>query len=564
MRSTPQPRLTLALLLAVALTACAAPPARQTVESRPDTGQTNRAPKRLVATTLSEIRLFILTENFAVAGKAETQSLAHQGLSALDENQVMVPRLGEAVPSVENGLWTVLSDGRMETTWRMRDGVRWHDGSPLTADDLVFTTRMIRDKEMADLYTPDFDLIQGAEAVDPRTVKVTWKRPFIEADQLFGLVGVPLPKHILEQPYAEDKSAVSALPYWSAGFVGTGPFKIREWVPGSNRIVMIANDDYVLGRPKIDEIEVRMITDNSLMVANILAGEVQVTMGRNLSFEQAHSVQEQWRDGTIRLGGTSNPMIIYPSFLYADPQVVRDLRFRRAMLMAINRQELADSLLPGFSSVAHSVMLPSDPDFAAIDSSVVKYPYDPPQAIRMIEGIGYTRGGDGMFRDAAGQPLVVEMRTTSDNEIHMKAFYPVIDYLKGVGVQIDPVVVPPARQRDVEYRAKFPGFQYTQGSCCLASLGNYVTTQQKTAENGYRGNHTGYGNADFDVLVERYMTTIPKTERLRAGADAMHHLTDQLVVMTTFYNTQPQAVSNRIKNAPNNASVTNIQNWDVL
>jgi len=332
----------------------------------------------------------------------------------------------------------------------------------------------------------------------------------------------------------------------------------------SNRILMTANDDYVLGRPKIDEIEVRMITDNSLMVANILAGEVQVTMGRNLSLEQANSVREQWRDGSIRLGGTSNPMIIYPSFLYGDPPVVKDLRFRRAMLMAINRQELAESLLPGFSTVAHSVMLPSDPDFAAIDSSVVKYPYDPAQAVRMIEGIGYTRGGDGMFRDTAGQPLAVEMRTTSDNEIHMKAFFPVIDYLKGVGIQIDAVVVPPARQRDVEYRAKFPGFQYTQGSCCLASLGNYVTTQQKTAENGYRGNHTGYGNQEYDGFVERYLTTIPKAERLRVAGQAIHHMTDQLVVMTTFYNTQPQALSNRVKNAPDNGSIANIQNWDVL
>ncbi len=564
MRANTVSRLTLTALLAIAVTACAAPPTRQTTETRPDTGQSNRAPKRLVATTLSEIRVFILAENFAVAGKAETQSLAHQGLSALDENQVMVPRLGEAIPTVENGLWTVLPDGRMETTWRIRDGVRWHDGTPLTADDLTFTVRVIRDKEMADLYTPDFDHIEGAEAIDPRTVKVTWKRPFIEADQLFGLAGVPLPKHILEQPLADDKASFSSLPYWSAGFVGTGPFKVKEWVAGSGRILMSANDDFALGRPKIDEIEVRMITDNSLMVANILAGEVHVTMGRNLSFEQAQSVREQWRDGTIRIGAASNPMLIYPSFLYTDPPVVRDLRFRRAMLMAINRQELADSLLPGLSSVAHSVMVPSDPDFAAMDSYVVKYPYDPQQAIRMIEGIGYIRGGDGMFRDAAGQPLQVEMRTTSDNEIHMKAFYPVIDYLKGVGIQVDPVVIPPARQRDVEYRAKFPGFQYTQGSCCLASLANYVTSQQKTAENGYRGNHTGYSNPEYDALVERYLTTIPKAERLRVAGQAIHHLTDQLVVMTTFYNSQPQAVSNRIKNAPHNASVTNIQEWDVI
>jgi ABC-type transport system substrate-binding protein len=254
----------------------------------------------------------------------------NQFLAVVGADGTPHPRLLAELPSLERGTWRVAPDGSMETVWRIRPDVRWHDGTPLTADDLTFTTRVIRDKEMADLYMPDFDHIEGAEAVDSRTVKVTWKRPFIEADQLFGLVGVPLPRHLLEQPLADDKASFSALPYWSAGFVGTGPFKVKEWVPGSGRILMSANDDFILGRPKIDEIEVRMITDNSLMVANILAGEVHVTMGRNLSFEQAQSVREQWRDGTIRIGATSNPMIIYPSFLYTDPPVVRDLRFRRA------------------------------------------------------------------------------------------------------------------------------------------------------------------------------------------------------------------------------------------
>jgi peptide/nickel transport system substrate-binding protein len=306
-----------------------------------------------------------------------------------------------------------------------------------------------------------------------------------------------------------------------------------------------------------------MITDNNMMMANLLASEIDFTMGRNMSLEQAQAVRAQWRDGTVRTGLTSNPMIIYPSFLYTDPLVIRDLRFRRAMLQAIDRQELADTLVPGMSSVAHSVIIPGDPDLPAVESSIVKYSYDPQGSIQAIGALGYTRGGDGMFRDAAGQLLSIEMRTTSDNEIHMKAFYPTIDYLKNVGITVDPVVIPPARQRDVEYRAKFPGFQFTQGSAGLASLQNYTTAMQKTPENGYRGNHTGYSSLEFDALVERYLSTIPRPERMRVAGQAMHHLTDQLVVMTTFYNTQPQVVSNRLKNVPHNASVANIQEWDV-
>src|SRR5688500_3766682 len=113
-------------------------------------------------------------------------------------------------------------------------------------------------------------------------------------------------------------------------------------------MVLSANDTYILGRPRIDEIEIRMITDNNTMLANILANEIDFTLGRNLSFEQSQTVRQQWRDGTVRVGAASNPLITYPGFLYADPAVVRDVRFRRAWLQAINRQELAETLLPGF------------------------------------------------------------------------------------------------------------------------------------------------------------------------------------------------------------------------
>lgn len=65
--------------------------------------------------------------------------LVHTALTALDNKGVLQPRLAEAVPSLENGLWKVFPDGRMETTWKLKPGLRWHDGTPFTSDDLLFT-----------------------------------------------------------------------------------------------------------------------------------------------------------------------------------------------------------------------------------------------------------------------------------------------------------------------------------------------------------------------------------------------------------------------------------------
>ncbi len=144
-----------------------------------------------------------------VRGINELELLVHSGLSVERDRGVRHPLLAEAVPSLENGLWKVSPDGRMETTWRIRDGAAWHDGVPLTVDDLVFSVQVGRDRETVSFRDKGFDAVDTVRAVDARTVTVTWSQPYIEADTLFGnqsTFALPLPRHILEKPFTEDKA----------------------------------------------------------------------------------------------------------------------------------------------------------------------------------------------------------------------------------------------------------------------------------------------------------------------------------------------------------------------
>src|SRR5207249_4148597 len=143
------------------------------------------------------------------------------------------------------------------------------------------------------------DFVESVEVPDPRTVTVRWKQPFIEADRLFSRRSVaPMPEHLLRQTYVDDKARLLDLPYWNVEYVGTGPFKLKEWARGSH-MTFAANDSYTLGRPKIDEVEVRFIPDPNTMLANVLAGAVEVTLGKSISHEQAIEAQSQWQAGTI-------------------------------------------------------------------------------------------------------------------------------------------------------------------------------------------------------------------------------------------------------------------------
>jgi peptide/nickel transport system substrate-binding protein len=466
-------------------------------------------------------------------------------LADLDANGTLRPFLAESVPSIENGLWKLLPDGRMETTWKIRPNARWHDGTPFTSDDVLFTASLLQDPELTLGRIVGYSYVERVEAPDPHTVVLTWKEPFIRADALF--VGAPpLPKHLLEKSYTESKANFPLLPYWTDGFVNTGPYRLHEWARDSH-LILRAFDDYTLGRPKIDEVEVRLIPDENAFIANILAGEILVTLGQSLSFEQGQQLRGRWQGGKVEVY-VQTEMKMWPQFVNPTPAIVTDVRFRKALMYALNRQEMADVIMDGASPVAHSVVQPTVPEYAEVQEAAVKYEYDPRRAVQMIEGLGYARGADGMFRDTAGQALTVNIQTTPEDH-NLKPMYAVSDYWNRIGVTSDLDPIPPPRQRDVEYRANFPTFNLQAGAGGIENLQNMRGVDARLPENNYSGrNYARYINAEFDVLLHRYLTTVPRAPRADALRQVIHHMTDQLVIMPLYYRASPTMVSDRLQN----------------
>src|SRR5439155_20572691 len=154
-----------------------------------------------------------------------------------------------------------------------------------------------------------------------------------------------------------------------------------------------------------------------------------------------------------------NPLHIFPQFINPSPAIIADLQFRRALVHAMDRQELVDSILDGRAEIAHGILWGSaDREWADIQSAVVRYDYDPRRANQLLDGLGLSRGPDGMLREAGGQPLSVELRTLTSFDSSVKALFPIADYWKRVGVATETLVVPEQRQADREYRATRPGF----------------------------------------------------------------------------------------------------------
>jgi len=514
--------------------------------------QSNAGPKRITAVIQGDPHTLaqILNPASHVRGIASLEQIVNAGLTTPSNEGKTVAQLAEAVPSVENGLWVVLPDGRMTTTWKIREGAAWHDGTPFTADDLVFTWQVVHDPALPIFGDGTYSHIESVEAKDPRTVTVNWKDPFIEADTMFSYVrAMPQPRHLLEKAYQEDKASYTDLPYWSTDFVGLGPFKVKEWVRGSY-MIFEANDRYAMGRPKLDTIEVRFILDDSTVMANLLSGTVDVTLDRSLAGDDAIQVADQWRDGHIEWG-FGNWIAFFPQLLTPNPALVGDARFRKALMNGADRQQLVDVFMRGATTVADSYMSPNQPDYKQIeDSQVVRYPYDSRRATEILEGIGLTKGPDGFYRDASGQRLNFEMRTTAEDDIREKVILSIRDDWQKLGLSTDVTFIPRQRSTDVEYRATYPFVELVQQPNDIRGLRTLPSRYTSVPENSFRGtgNRSRYFNAEYDAMIDKFFTTVPKAERLQALGWILHHISDQVIIMPMFYNTAPTLVANRLVN----------------
>lgn len=509
------------------------------------------------------------------AGGATLQALVHAGLAHQDPQGNWQPQLAEAVPSLENGLWKILPDGRMQTTWKIKSGATWHDRIPLTADDLVFTMAVGQDKDIVQFQDSVYAGIENVSAPDPSTVVVAWKQPYILAETMFtARLAVPLPRHLLNSEFTTDKANFTNQPYWTTAYVGAGPFKLREFNAGSS-VVMEAYDHYVLGRPRIDQIEVKFVPDPNVLIANTLADAIEVGLElRGVSFDQMMQVKNNWRNGTAQFDQTfSGYLGIFPNLDDPNPAVIGDVRFRRALLHATNRKQLAEVLAGGLVPYGDSYLSPNDPDYPGTASSIVSYEHDPRKAMQLIEDLGYTKSADGFYRanssrrpdpsrrEPAGQRLTVEYRTPAGDDIRLKTQPAVADDWQRVGVGVDQVAIPQQQAQDKLYRATFPAFDMVQQSGDLRGLKSFYSVEALSATNIYGKGRSRLKSAELDGLLDRVYLTIPRTERQQALGQAIYFLTDQVILLQLFRSAAPTFISNRVQNVGPTQSTWNAEQW---
>jgi ABC-type transport system substrate-binding protein len=180
----------------------------------------------------------------------------------------------------------------------------------------------------------------------------------------------------------------------------------------------------------------------------------------------------------------------------------------------------------------------------------------------MLEELGFVRATDGLFRDASGQTLPVQV-ASSTTDLYIRTALASADYWRRVGIDAEPFTVPDARERDLEFRANYPAFEVVSSGSGIDALNNLRSSELRIPENAYRGrNRARYASAELDALIDRYYTTVPLQQRTQALSQIIGHMTSNVVCMWLFYNGHAMAIGNRLANVTAFADTANGHEWD--
>jgi peptide/nickel transport system substrate-binding protein len=350
-------------------------------------------------------------------------------LVELDQSLNVRPLLAES--------WEVSRDG-LTYTFKLKKGVRWHDGKPFTARDVAFTFYSVLDPKVTTPHRAYFDALVGfpeltnkdnpkrpeelaqkpIEVLDDHTVRFHLRYPYgaflaVLVNPRAGIV----PEHLLK---GTDLNTAE----FNRKPVGTGPFRFVEWRRG-DRLVMEANPQYHGGRPALDRLIYRVIPDAVVLLQELRAGGVEFIENPPLT-----EVARLKQTPGLQVLVADNTSYTYLGYRQ-DLAPFDDLRVRRAFYHAIDTGTLVRQVLQGYAVVATGQFPPSS---WAFDASVKAYPYDPARAKALLAEAGWKPGADGILvKD--GKRLSFSLRHDQANQSVKDTAVVLQEYLKNVGAE---------------------------------------------------------------------------------------------------------------------------------
>ncbi|WP_199444375.1 ABC transporter substrate-binding protein [Umezawaea beigongshangensis] len=414
-------------------------------------------------------------------------SKVFDGLVARDAQLKLVPALAEELPSAS-------ADGLVWTA-KLREGTTFSDGTPLSAQDVVFTYESVLDPKSNSTIASRFDAVTDVSAPDDRTVEFRLSHPYAPFDQQLSLGIVPRK--------AFKGVDVSSAPFNSAP-IGTGPYTVAEWRKG-DRMTLKANESYWGGAPAVKTVTVVFVADDNARATRMAAGEFDGTV-LPPKLAGAYDAKQGYR--VVR-----NPSADYRGLgIPSELPLTSDPKVRVAINLGINRQAMIDTVLAGAGKPAATPISPYLDEW--YDQSAV-FRHDPAEAARLLDEAGWRAGADGKrSRDgqAARLPILYPAPDVLRKEL---ALATASDIAKlGIDAPVEATTLEVMLQRQRETASIWGG-----GDPYDPDTASYTLLHSRYAGRSGYVNMTLYRNASVDGALDTGRRSLDPTTRKQAYTD---------------------------------------------
>lgn len=434
--------------------------------------------------------------------------------------------------------WEVSEDG-LTYTFHLRDDAKWHDGEPVTANDVAFTVMQILAPDYTGPKYSDWSVLAGAaevnagtateaagiQVIDDHTIAFTLLEP--NAPFLVNTVGgqplIPIPQHILE---GQDMATTD----FNTAPLGNGPYKFVSWEVG-NSFVMEANPDWWGGEPAIKRVVHRVIPDSQTLVVALEAGEIHGSLYALPTVAESLQAKENLKVMVVPFD--------YPNgfrYNFANPAAA-DMAVRKAIAHAVDNETYASEFLLGLGGAGAG---PVAPGIWAYNENIPTYAYDPELAMQLLEEAGWVDSdGDGI-REKDGATATIVAETNAGNV--MREDY--CTYKQAALLEIG-----------IDWQCEFKEWSVIVND---AGTGEYEAIQPQWAGASvdphelYNGFHTngsnnqgGYSNPEVDELLERGAVTVDQAERKAIYDRVQEILMDELPATYDWYRPFIHVIDNK-------------------
>ncbi len=344
----------------------------------------------------------------SVLGSNEILDLIFLKLHRID------PNTGKMKPELAAS-WEFSEDLRA-ITYYLRTDIKWWDGEPVTAEDILYTYEKMQDPATGYPFIASLNFIKKVELIDKYTIKFTFSQVY--ANLLTDSDIMPVPKHIYEKLGAE---------FGISKIIGNGPYRVKEWVPGSG-LILTANDEYYQGRPPLDEIIVKYYNNVDAMITDFEQGNLDFVL--NLTPADAKKLSA---NQNVNISSKPGKSYIYIGW-NLDNELLKDKEIRRALTMAINRNQILNDIFLGMGKIS---LGPLPHSSWAFNENVTPLEYNIEKAKALFASKGFEDRNRNKILDKNGKDITLTIIANIENPERAQILSYVADHLGQIGIKVN-------------------------------------------------------------------------------------------------------------------------------